>query len=689
MMLRTSVSLTLLAALCQAQSPSKEKAGRPQPDLPVLYQSIVITASPVQPSLERRNEEVFRQTLFSRDDQLFHLLAAGIDAGQHEGGGKSIEVRRFGFNLDHGGVNGGLKVLIDNVQQNQGTQGHGQGYLGSLKSVSPELVEEVSIINGPFSAEYGDFSGLGVVHIRFRESLPDVWTARVQGGSFNTQRGFLAFSPELRDAESFIAYEGSRTDGPFLKPLGYRRDNVTGNYRRRLSERRSVGLKWNGGRNDFYSSGQLPLDLVYGGRLDRFASLDPGDGGRVRTGTVGLYYRADTAGGGVWKLDGFMSRSLFDLYSNFTFFLNDPVNGDGIQQHDSRLQEGANLQYTQPHTWAGASGMLTAGGNFHANQINVGMYPRINRTPLGITLRAHAAVTNGAGYVQEVFSLLNNRLQVGGGLRYDLFSFDLNDKVDPAGSMTRQQGNLQPKANIAFTPSRSVPATLYFNYGRGISSLDARGIVEAPRGDLLATTDFYQVGTSHQFGRYAFTTDLFWIDRSNELVYIPDDGSLEFAGPSRAYGFEAKASIGITRKLALEGGLTKVLNSYYRGTDPREYIERAPHFVANGALTVAGWHGWSGSLRLRAINHYRLDPLDPTISAAGHTVLDLSASRRIRRGVEFNIAIDNLTDRAYFETQNYFESRLKDGPPTERIHGTPGYPISVMVGLTFRFRGKQ
>ncbi|MCL4854254.1 MAG: hypothetical protein KJZ78_23075, partial [Bryobacteraceae bacterium] len=145
MMLRCSVSLMLLAALCQAQSPSKEKAAGPKPDLPVLYQSIVITASPVQPSLERRNEEVFRQTLFSRDDQLFHLLAAGIDAGQHEGGGKSIEVRRFGFNLDHGGVNGGLKVLIDNVQQNQGTQGHGQGYLGSLKSVSPELVEEVSI----------------------------------------------------------------------------------------------------------------------------------------------------------------------------------------------------------------------------------------------------------------------------------------------------------------------------------------------------------------------------------------------------------------------------------------------------------------------------------------------------------------------------------------------------------------
>src|SRR5262245_39596487 len=90
---------------------------------------------------------------------------------QHEGGGKSLEVRRFGFNLDHGGVNGGLKVLVHDVQQNQSTQGHGQGYLGALKSLTPELVDDVDILNGPFSAEYGDFSGLGVVHIRLKESL--------------------------------------------------------------------------------------------------------------------------------------------------------------------------------------------------------------------------------------------------------------------------------------------------------------------------------------------------------------------------------------------------------------------------------------------------------------------------------------------------------------------------------------
>ena len=119
----------LMTAAARAQEPES-----PAPAIPVLKTTIVITASPVEPALDRRNSEVFNRTLFSRDDQIFHVLDAGINAGQHEGGGKSLEIRRFGFNLDHGGVNGGLKVLVDDVQQNQGTQGHGQGYLGRSRA---------------------------------------------------------------------------------------------------------------------------------------------------------------------------------------------------------------------------------------------------------------------------------------------------------------------------------------------------------------------------------------------------------------------------------------------------------------------------------------------------------------------------------------------------------------------------
>ena len=653
------------------------------------HQSVVITARTLEPAVDLRNAEVFNRTLFTRDDQVMQQLNAGIDAGQHEGGGKSLEIRRFGFNLDHGGVNGGLKVLVDNVQQNQGTQGHGQGYLGALKALSPELIEDVTIINGPFSAEYGDFSGLGVVHIRQRESLPDEFTLRLQGGNFNTGRGFFAYSPDVQRVDAYVAYEGSYTDGPFQNPGRYRRDNVNANYTTTLRKDEKLGFRLLFGRNDFYSSGQIPLDLVSAGTLDRFGYVDPTDGGRVRLGTVSAYYSKLLANGDTLKADGFLSRSLFDLYSNFTFYLNDPVNGDAFQQHDSRLQEGLNAQYTHPHHLGPIAAVLVGGANFHDNQINVGLYPRDGRTPLGVTTRANAHVTNGAGYTQENLSLWRGRLLASAGVRFDAFRFDVADRVDPANSGVQSAGRWQGKGSVAFTPSRRAPFTLTANYGRGINSIDARGVVQRPDQPRLATTDFYQVGTSSNLGRFAISTDAFWIDHSNEQVYIPDDGSFEFKGPSRAYGYEAKASVSITRRLSINGGLTKIGNAWFRGGDYRVYVDSAPHFVANAAVTVAGWHGWSGSLRMRAINHYRLDGEDPSIVASGHTVFDMGVARQLRHGVELNFSLDNLTNRDYYETQNYFESRVTpDAPVVARIHGTPGYPLTAVVGLTFRLRGK-
>jgi hypothetical protein len=48
-----------------------------------------------------------------------------------------------------------------------------------------------------------------------------------------------------------------------------------------------------------------------------------------------------------------------------------------------------------------------------------------------------------------------------------------------------------------------------------------------------------------------------------------------------------------------------------------------------------------------------------------------------------------LTNKRYFETQNYFESRLRPGDPIfARIHGTPGYPFGITVGLTFHLLSK-
>jgi len=666
--------------------------------IPPVHENLVISATALNPTIDRRNDTVYKSTLFSRDDQIFDTLAAGINTGQHEGGGKSLEIRRFGFNLDHGGVNGGLKVLVNDVQQNQATQGHGQGYLGALKTLTPELVDDVDIFNGPFSAEYGDFSGLGVVHIRLKESLPDLLTVRLQGGSFDAYRAFAAYSPTLEHADAFLAYDGSHTDGPFINPGRYKRHIVTGNYTRQLNDKDSLGFKVNAGTNDFYSSGQIPLDLVSDGELDRFGYIDPFNNGKVRMGTLGSYYKRDFSNGDIFKLDGFLGRSLFDLYSNFTFFLHhylstDPIHGDEIQQHDSRLQEGINAQYLHPYRLFGHSALLTFGSNCHDNQINVGLNQTEERRVQAVATSAHAHVTNVAGYVQQGVDALGQKLHVDAGLRFDYFRFNVDDHLDATHSGLQGAARFQPKANLSFTPSNRVPLTLYASYGRGISSQDARGVVQQPQdAPKVATTDFYQLGTAHHLKRFSLSTDVFWIDRSNEQVYIPDDGSFELKGPSRSYGWEAKTSVQILKHLALNGGFTQVSNAFYRGTVPRTYVDSAPHSVANSGITVSEWRGFNGSLRYRHVSGYILDgsdTLNPASFARGLDVLDFSVSKRIRSGVDFNFAIDNLNNKSYYETQNYLESRVTPtDEPKFRVHGTPGYPIGVTVGMTFRLDGK-
>jgi hypothetical protein len=131
------------------------------------------------------------------------------------------------------------------------------------------------------------------------------------------------------------------------------------------------------------------------------------------------------------------------------------------------------------------------------------------------------------------------------------------------------------------------------------NSSDARGVVQRPDEPRVATTDFCNSGPL-PFRAVFVVTDAFVVDHSNEPVYIPDDGSCEFKGPSRAYGYEAKTSLAITRYVSLNSGLTKIGNAFFKGGDHRVYVDRAPHFVANAALTVAAWHGWSGCLRMPA-----------------------------------------------------------------------------------------
>lgn len=209
---------------------------------------------------------------------------------------------------------------------------------------------------------------------------------------------------------------------------------------------------------------------------------------------------------------------------------------------------------------------------------------------------------------------------------------------------------------------------------------------------MIANTDFYEVGTSHNMGRFSFATDAFWIDRNFETIYVADNGNSEFTDPSRSYGYEAKSSIQINRWLSWNGSITKVLNSFYR-TAPRVYVDRAPHFTVYSALTVSDYQKkWSGSLRMRSINHYRLNGEEensPGAVAPGYTLWDFSVSRTVNQWLDLNFSADNVFNKTYFETMQLYTSRLAGQNPLERVHGTTGYPRTIMAGVTIKFGHKN
>jgi outer membrane receptor protein involved in Fe transport len=172
---------------------------------------------------------------------------------------------------------------------------------------------------------------------------------------------------------------------------------------------------------------------------------------------------------------------------------------------------------------------------------------------------------------------------------------------------------------------------------------------------------------------------------------VADEGLNELAGPSQSHGFEVKTSTWVNRYLSINASLVKVLNAFYRDTDPREYIDRAPRFTGYVGLTLTNWRGWTGSLRFRTINHYLLTREDGSPSRVpGHSVTDFFAARRINRWLELNLSIDNIFDKQYFETFNSYTSRTAPGlAEVERQHGTPGYPITVVGGVTIRLFPKK
>jgi hypothetical protein len=450
--------------------------------------------------------------------------------------------------------------------------------------------------------------------------------------------------------------------------------SVTGSYNK---------ANWNG-------SGEIPFRKVTDGTIDRFGSIDPSEGGKTERATGRLQYHYDTPSNGRFFADAYLMYYKFDLWTNFTFFLDDPVNGDGIHQYDKRYMYGGNLGYRHAGDVLGIPSAATAGFEVRADSIsNIRLGTQTTRVPTGTIVQSAVEEASYSPYVKLELQPLP-WMRVVGGLRADYFTFDVTNLCDtcpqqPAGS--KASGQVSPKANLILGPWFNTE--LFVNYGTGFHSNDARSTV-AGASTPLARAQGTEVGVrSRPWGpeRLELLATFWWLNINSELVFVGDAGTTEARGPTRRYGVEVGARGQVYGPFYVNGSFTWTHAEFKDGLA----IPLAPDLTAFTALIMRWPEGLSSQIQMTYLGVRNLTE-DRTVKAPSWTVFDLTERYQLpiklsHGRLEAFMFIQNLFDSQWEGATYAFASRLPGEPAggVQDIHFVPGNPRFFMGGLAWYF----
>lgn len=664
--------------------------------------SLAIAHDPDAPELELPEISVIDERLVAASSQQFipdkeYLLQPqgrpaqvlrlipGFIAVEHSGGaGKADQYFLRGFDADHGTD---VAFFSDGMPVNFRSHAHGQGYT-DLNFIIPETIEGLDVYKGAYLPEFGDFSTAGAVNFRTREVVKE-GVVQAAGGQFDTQRYLLMFSPTKDKIRTLFAGEGYYTNGPFVNDNRYFRANLLGKMTTNLTPRDELSLTATFHKAQWNASGEIPLRAVTEGTLDRFGAIDPSEGGKTLRTTARLNYHYDTTSDGQFFANAYGQYYRFDLFTNFTFFLNDPVNGDGIQQSDRRGVYGGDLGYKQRAEVLGMSTIGTVGFQTRVDDIHARLGSQTKRAPTGTTTDSDILEASYAPFVKlEVQPTSWMRLT--GGLRAETFTFDVRNRCptcveQPAGRTT--SSIVLPKMNLALGPWARTE--LFANFGEGYHSNDARSAVTSGSSPL-ARAKSYEVGIrSKPFGPEGIEliATAWQLDLQQELIFVGDAGTTEIRGPSRRRGVEIAARGQIYGPLYINGSVTYTKAEFRNG----DAIPLAPEVTAYGALLLQWPEGLRSQLQATYLG---VRPLTEDRSVKAPSWVDVDLSERYVLPVklphgrlEAFLFIQNLLNTKWEQATFYFTSRLRNEAPegVADIHFVPGNPRFVMGGLAWYF----
>lgn len=606
----------------------------------------------------------------------------GLFIGQHAGGGKAEQLFLRGFDLDHGTD---IAISVDGMPVNMVSHAHGQGY-ADLHFLIPETVDKIDFGKGPYYADKGDFATAGYVVFKTKEKL-EKSSVGVELGMFNTKRiigMFNILDQDKANQDAYIATEYLLTDGPFDAPQNFKRINLFGKYTSRFNDNSKFSLTVSHFTSKWDASGQIPLRLVNDGTISWFGAVDDTEGGNTsRTNVNAAYFKAidDNT---YFKANIFYSKYKFELYSNFTFFLEDPINGDQIRQKENRDIFGLNTEWGKTLDLGNVKTSIQGGVGFRADATKGS---ELSRTKERYITLSHVMLgdidqSNIFAYANAQFEL--GKLTIAPALRIDQFQFNYQDRLDTVYKNKGVQKTLvSPKLNFIYSESDNLQ--FYLKSGLGFHSNDTRVVVTDKDRKTVPRVFGSDLGSIWKpLPRLIVNSALWYLYSEQEFVYVGDAGIIEPSGKSRRMG----ADLGI--RYQLNNWLFFDVDANYafaRSIDEpkgENYIPLAPDFTSTAGLGLNNWNGFSGSLRFRFMNNRPANE-DKSIMADGFAIFDVNLNYQYR-GLLVGMSIENLFDTKWKETQFATESRLQnESTSVEEIHFTPGTPFFLRTRVAYNF----
>ncbi len=613
----------------------------------------------------------------------------GLIVSQHSGEGKANQFYLRGFNLDHGTD---LRTTIDGMLVNQRSHAHGHGWT-DLNFLIPELASRLEYRKGPFYASEGDFAAAGTANVVYADRLSQ-GIASLSIGQNGLGRGLVAASPEVGRGNLLYAIELFHNNGPFVHPDNYRKFNGVLRY----SEgdvangfnitAMAYSAKWN-------STDQIParaLDASSGASAlsSRFDTIDPTDGGMSHRNSLSFSWQRageDSA----TKVTGYVVQNKLDLFSNFTYFLDDPVNGDQFAQPDRRVSTAVNASHQWLLSSLGQRSEASVGFQFQNDNIFNGLLSTKARQRLSITREDHIVETS-LGVFAELSTKWSQSIRSVLGIRADRYRFDVSSN-NSVNSGNASEGLASPKASLIFGPWEKTE--LYLNAGKGFHSNDARGTtisVDPKSGDPVARVSPMVRSRGYEFGvRSEFIRGLqsafsvYRLDFDSELLFVGDAGTTEASRPSRRDGFELSNYYKPTNWLTIDADVA-FARARFRDNDPTgNRIPGAVEGVASLALAVDNVGPWYGALQMR---YFGPRPLieDNSVRSRSTNTLNGRLGYHFDKKMRVELEGYNLLNRKSSAIDYYYSSQLRgEATPKDDVHFHPIESRSFRINFVANF----